>query len=77
MRRLDKNLEPIATTIGPLLNIEEAAAILRRSHWALRRDIKKGKICCLRMGRRILIEPAECQRLIEEARRLSERGSSL
>ena len=69
MKSLGRNFEPSATTLEPLLNIEEAAAMLRRSHWALRRDIKEGRVRCLRMGRRILIEWNECRRLIEEARR--------
>jgi hypothetical protein len=52
--------------IERLLLLEEASDILRRSRWALRQDIKAGRLRCVRIGRRILIEPRECRRLIEE-----------
>jgi excisionase family DNA binding protein len=60
---------PVATDeplgqIAPLLKIEEVAALLRRSHWTLRRDIRVGKIRVLRFGRRIFIEPTEVRRLL-------------
>lgn len=51
-----------------LLNIDEAARIIGRAHWTLRRDIKCGKLRCVRIGRRIMIEPSEIRRLIEEGR---------
>lgn len=51
-----------------LLKIEEAAEIVGRSHWQLRKDIKAGKLKCVRLGRRIMIEPCELRRLIREAR---------
>ncbi len=55
--------------VEPLLNIDEAARIIGRAHWTLRRDIKHGKLRCLYIGRRIMIEPAEIRRLIEEGRK--------
>jgi len=54
--------------LEPLLNIDEAARIIGRAHWTLRRDIKLGKLRCVRIGRRIMIEPSEVRRLIEEGR---------
>jgi hypothetical protein len=51
-----------------LLNIDEAARIIGRAHWTLRRDIKCGKLSCVRIGRRIMIELSEIRRLIEEGR---------
>jgi Helix-turn-helix domain len=55
--------------VEPLLNIDEAARIIGRAHWTLRRDIKHGKLKCVHIGRRIMIEPSEIRRLIEEGRK--------
>ena len=54
--------------IAPLLRLDEVSAILRRSMCALRGDIKAGRIRCVRLGGRILIEESECRRVIEAAR---------
>jgi excisionase family DNA binding protein len=54
--------------LEPLLTIDEAARLIGRTHWTLRRDIKTAKIGCVRIGRRIMIEPSEIRRLIEEGR---------
>jgi hypothetical protein len=55
---------PVA--LEPLLKIEEAARIIGKTHWGLRLDIKAGKLKCVRIGQRIMIEPSEIRRLIEE-----------
>jgi Helix-turn-helix domain len=55
-------------SLEPLLRIEEVERIIGRTHWTLRRDIKAGKLKCVRIGRRIMIEPAEIRRLIEDGR---------
>jgi len=55
--------------VEALLNIDEAARIVGRAHWTLRRDIRCGKLGCVRIGRQIMIEPAEIRRLIEEGRK--------
>ena len=65
MPRRPVNQEP---QIEPLKDIQEAAEILRRSHWTIRRDVRAGKIRCIRLGRRILFEPAELRRLIAQSR---------
>ena len=57
------------TVLEPLLKIEEAARLVGRTHWTLRHDVKAGKLRSVRIGRRIMIEPAEIRRLIEENRR--------
>jgi hypothetical protein len=57
------------SAVEALLNIDEAARIIGRAHWTLRRDIKLGKLRCVRIGRRIMIEPSEIRRLIEEGRK--------
>ena len=54
--------------LEPLFKLEDAAHILGRTHWTLRQDIRTGKLNCVRMGRRIMIEPSEIRRLIEEGR---------
>jgi hypothetical protein len=54
--------------LEPLLKIEDAARIIGRTHWTLRADVKAGKLRCVRIGRRIMIEPAELRRLIEQGR---------
>jgi len=55
--------------VEALLNIDQTARIIGRAHWTLRRDIKLGKLKCVRIGRRIMIEPAEIRRLIEKGRK--------
>jgi len=51
-----------------LYDIGEAGAHLHKSHWTIRREIKAGKIHCLRLGNRILIEHSELLRLLDAAR---------
>lgn len=54
--------------VEALLTIDEAARLLGRAHWTLRRDIKVGRLTCVRIGRKIMIEASEVRRLIEEGR---------
>lgn len=54
--------------LEPLLTIEDVARLVRRTHWTLRHDVKTGRLRCVRIGRRIMIEPSEIRRLIEEGR---------
>lgn len=54
----------VTTPLEALLRIGEASAILRRSVSSIRNDIKAGRIRCVRLGRQIRIEPAECRRVI-------------
>ena len=56
-------------TLEPLLKIEDAARLIGRTHWTLRQDVKAGRMRCVRIGRRIMFEPSEIRRLIEESRR--------
>ena len=51
-----------------LQNIEEAANTLRLSPWTIRAYIRQGRIKPIRIGRRVLIEPSEIQRIIAEGR---------
>ena len=50
------------------IGLKEAAASIGLSHWQLRKYIREGKLRAVRLGRRVLVEPAELQRLIEEGR---------
>jgi predicted site-specific integrase-resolvase len=52
----------------PLLNLEQAAQLLGYTHWSLRLWAKDGRLRCIRLGRRIMIEPAEVRRLIDVGR---------
>jgi excisionase family DNA binding protein len=51
-----------------LWNVKEAGLALGLSPWTIRRYISDGKLQTVRLGRRVLIEPVECRRLINEGR---------
>ena len=51
-----------------LKSIEEAADIWGVSPWTVRAYVRQGKIRPVRIGRRVLIEAQEIQRLIDEGR---------
>ncbi len=51
-----------------LLSLGEAAESLSLSMWTLRAWIRAGKLRPVRLGRRVLVEPGELQRLIESGR---------
>jgi excisionase family DNA binding protein len=50
------------------IGINDAALALSLSPWTLRRYIAKGLIPCVRIGRRVLVEPAALERLIQQNR---------
>jgi excisionase family DNA binding protein len=52
-----------------VLDIKEAAHALSLSPWTIRRYITDGKLKPVRIGRRVLIEPSELQRLVEAGRK--------
>jgi excisionase family DNA binding protein len=51
-----------------LKSIEETADTLGLSAWTVRRYVQTGKIRPVRLGRRVLIEQSEIQRVIEDGR---------
>jgi excisionase family DNA binding protein len=51
------------------LGVKEAAEAVGLSHWQIRKYIREGKLQAVRLGRRVLIEPSELQRLVEEGRK--------
>jgi excisionase family DNA binding protein len=50
------------------MGIRDAAARLGISHWVLRKYVREGRLRAVRIGRRVLLEAAEIQRLIERGR---------
>jgi len=50
------------------LGLKEAAEAIGLSHWQLRKYIREGKLRAVRLGRRVLVEPQELERLIEAGR---------
>ncbi len=51
-----------------LKSIKESAGLLGVSHWTVRKDIREGKLNVVRLGRRVLIEEAELERFVAEAK---------
>ena len=63
-----------------LWNVEQAAAALAISPWTIRAYIRQGRMIPVRIGRRILFEPAECQRFLTACKKSRSRrnlGSQL
>jgi excisionase family DNA binding protein len=57
-------------SIAPLLlGIEDVALMLGISPWTVRKYVANGILPSVRIGRRVLIEPGEIQKLIEQNRR--------
>jgi excisionase family DNA binding protein len=50
------------------MSIKDAAAQLGLTHWTLRKYVRQGRLPAVRIGRRLLIEPAALQRLITNGR---------
>jgi excisionase family DNA binding protein len=50
------------------LGLKEAAAAVGLSPWTLRGWIRQGKLRSVRLGRRVMVEPAELKRLVEQGR---------
>jgi len=58
-----------------LLTIERAAETLGISPWTVRKYVAKNILKPVRIGRRVLIEPEEIRRIIEEGRMRSTRST--
>ena len=52
-----------------LLDINTVARLLSLSPWTVRRLISDGLLRPVRLGRRVLVEPAEVERFVSIARR--------
>jgi excisionase family DNA binding protein len=51
-----------------LLDINSVARLLSLSPWTVRRLIFDGRLAPVRLGRRVLVEPAEVERFVTQAR---------
>jgi excisionase family DNA binding protein len=51
-----------------LLDISSVARLLSLSPWTIRRLIFDGRLTPVRLGRRVLVEPAEVERFVSQAR---------
>lgn len=51
------------------VGLRQAAEALGLSHWTIRHYVRKGKIRAVKIGKRVLVEPSELARLIEEGRK--------
>jgi excisionase family DNA binding protein len=56
------------------IGLKEASETLGISHWTLRRYIREGKIQAVRIGRRVLLEPAELAKLVTYGRGNADQG---
>ena len=65
---MERSLRREISMIEQLENIESAAKALSLSPWTVRAYIRQGKIRPVRIGRRVLIEPAEIRRIIDLGR---------
>jgi len=65
---MERSLRREISMIEQLENIESAAKTLSLSPWTVRAYIRQGKIRPVRIGRRVLIEPAEIRRIIDLGR---------
>jgi excisionase family DNA binding protein len=52
-----------------VFDVKEAARALSISPWTIRRYITDGKLKAVRIGRRVLVQPAELQKLVEAGRK--------
>ena len=58
-----------------LKSVEEAAELLGISKWTVRSYIRKGELHPVRLGRRVLVEETELERLIAGGKTLLESSS--
>jgi predicted site-specific integrase-resolvase len=52
-----------------LWNVREAGSALGISPWTIRLYMRQGKLRPVRVGRRVLVEPEECRRFLEDCKR--------
>ncbi len=55
----------------PLLTVEKAAELLGISPWTVRAYLRDAKLMAVHIGRRVLIEPSELRRFVEDAKKAS------
>jgi len=57
----------------PLLSVNDAARMLSISPWTIRLRIREGMLSPIRLGRRVLLEQSELQRLVNEGKTCHDR----
>ena len=55
------------------VGLKEAAKAVGLSVWTLRGWIRRGKLRCVRLGSRVMVEPGELQRMVEAGRKSATR----
>ena len=68
---LTRSAEEKGGRMEPLIAVERAAELLGISPWTVRVLIRDHKLMAVHIGRRVLIEPSELRRFVEQARRVS------
>jgi excisionase family DNA binding protein len=71
MARISEGLtdfENEVENVEGLFSVERAAQVLGISPWTVRRYIASNRISAVRIGRRVLLEQQELQRIIEDGR---------
>ena len=57
----------------PLIDVRAAAGLLSLSPYTIRKYIRLGKLRPVRIGRRVLLEPSELERLVAHSKRDEDR----
>jgi excisionase family DNA binding protein len=60
-----------------LYDVEKTAELMSISPWTVRAWIREGRICPVRIGRRVLVEASEISRLIDSCRARMNKHSSV
>jgi len=55
--------------MNQLLDVQATARLLSLSTWTIRAYLRSGKLSPVRIGRRVLLEEAEVQRFIDQAKK--------
>jgi excisionase family DNA binding protein len=58
------------------LGLKESAEAVGLSHWTIRKFIREGTLRSVRLGKRVLVEPGELQKLLERGRIGGERNGN-
>jgi len=51
------------------MGLRQAAEAVGLSHWTLRAWIRQGKVAAVRLGRRVMIEPGELERMVQAGKK--------
>lgn len=70
--------QPVTVSTYPvqLLSLNDTATLLGLSVWTVRKMVSSGRMACVRLGRRVLIDTREIDRLISNASSKSAVGNT-